>query len=115
MPGTNIFIVNDSSHNQASFDEEQKALINQILAETRAKWEDAPIQALHLSPTTHAFLHRAGFRTIHHILHPTPEQLNQVKGVTSETKQEIREKLLWAIRQWRRYFRRRIVQSLRLA
>ncbi|MCB8947907.1 MAG: hypothetical protein H6653_07815 [Ardenticatenaceae bacterium] len=105
--------MNDSSNNQADFSEKQKALINQIRAETKAKWKEMPIHALRLSPSTRAYLHRAGFRTLHHILHPTPEQLMQVKGITSETKQEIRENLKWAIGRWKRYFRRLVIQSLR--
>ena len=105
--------MNDSSRNQASYNEEQKALINQIRAETRARWEQAPIQALRLSLATHAYLHRAGFRTIHHVLYPTPEQLTQVKGITNETKREIREKLKWAIGRWKSYFRWRVMQGLR--
>lgn len=105
--------MNDSSHTQAGFDEEQKALIEQIRADTQAEWEEAPILALRLSPTTLALLHWAGFRTIGHILHPTPEQLHQVAGITGETKREIREGLLWAIRQWKLYFRRRAGQVLR--
>lgn len=104
--------MNDSSHPQAGFNEEQKALIEQIRAETQAEWEDAPIKALHLTPQTVALLHRAGIRTIRHILRPTPEQLHQVKDIDNETKREIRNKLLWGIHQWKRHFRRRIVQAL---
>jgi hypothetical protein len=98
---------------EASFDEERQALINQIRVETKAELEAASIKALHLSPETAALLHRAGFRTIHHLLHPTPEQQSQVRDIHNETRQEIRDRLLWAYQQSKRHSRRQIAVALR--
>ncbi|HRQ41840.1 MAG TPA: DNA-directed RNA polymerase subunit alpha C-terminal domain-containing protein [Chloroflexota bacterium] len=38
--------------------------------------------------------------------------MNGVQDISGETKREVRNRLLWAIRQWQRYFRRRVVQAL---
>jgi hypothetical protein len=105
-------IVNNSSRTQPGFNKEQKLLIEQIRAETQAELEGAPIRALRLSPQTLAFLVRAGFRTIRHILRPKPEQLNGVQYLSGEAKQEIRDRLLWAIHQRKRYFRWRVARAL---
>lgn len=94
----------------ASSEESDIALINQIHAGIQLELEKASIKALHLSTTTFNILYKAGFRTIYHVLYPTPEQLSQAVDVSEDIKQEIRERLLWAVDQSKRYFQQQVIQ-----
>lgn len=100
----------DSVPLQPGFDETLIELIDQRRREIRLKLENVPIKALRLSANTVTLLYNAGFRTVFHILHPCSTQLDRVKDINKEIKQEIREEMLWLFRQSHIYFQKQVVQ-----
>lgn len=105
--------MNDLAPGQINIDTEYIALANQIRVAIRLELENAPIRALHLPAASQSLLQKAGFQTIAHILRPTPAQLSLVANMGEPIRQEIRDKLLWAIGQANQQIWRQLMQAWR--
>lgn len=105
--------MNATDPNLFRFDPTHLALIKETRARIKSELEAASIRVLRFSDQTQITLHKAGFRTVNHLLHPSPEQIKGVTGINEATKQEVRERIAWAYGQARRYFRRQLLMFWR--